>query len=139
MRKQGLSYAPVFGYLSLRTNNFHELGLPGPAFVVPGKHTIEAKLNGHDIGVVASTVYRGTPEHPGVVAGLSEKEGATTTGTLLKLPLMRAEELLARVFHREYFAEDDLDGEKPQAMYRPVVREVTTATGEHVDALVFIT
>lgn len=136
---QGLNYVPVFGYLSLRHDNFRELGLASQAEVVPGKHTVEASLEGHALGVVASTIYRGTPEHPGLVAGLEPRADAKIPGTVLKLPLEHGEELLGKLFHREYFAEDDLVGAKPQAMYRPAVREVTLQTGETVKALVFIT
>lgn len=139
VQKAGLSYVPVFGYLSLRKDNHRELGLPSQQDVVPGQHTVEATLHDHDIGVVASTIYRGTPEHPGVVAGLSGEQGASTPGTVLKVPLAKAEELLTTIFHREYFAEDDLVGDKPQAMYKPVLRDVKTADGETVKALVFIT
>ena len=139
VEQQGLDYVPVFGYLSLRKDNHRELGLPSQSDVVPGQHTVEATLPGHDIGVVASTIYRGTPEHPGVVAGLSAEPGASTPGTVLKVPLQRAEELLTTIFHREYFAEDDLKGDKPQAMYKPVLRDVQTADGQTVKALVFIT
>jgi cation transport regulator ChaC len=139
VQEQGLSYVPVFGYLSLRTDNFRELGLKSQSEVKPGEHTVEAELPGWNVGVVASTIYRGTPEHPGVVAGLSPRDEASTAGTLLKVPLERAEELLHGIFHREYFAEDDLDGAKPQAMYRPVLRDVKTADGQTVKALVFIT
>src|SRR6185436_12853239 len=86
-----------------------------------------------------STIYRGTPDHPGVVAGLSPRDGASTPGTLLKVPLDQAEQLLHGIFHREYFAEDDLAGAKPQAMYRPVLKDVQTQDGQTVKALVFIT
>jgi hypothetical protein len=139
VEKQKLSFVPVFGYLSLRKDNHRELGLPSQADVVAGVHTQEAQLPDHDIGVVASTIYRGTPTHPGVVAGLSAEQGASTPGTILKVPLHRAEELLGIIFHREYFAEDDLVGDKPQAMYKPVLREVKTDDGQTLNALVFIT
>ena len=139
VQNSGLSYVPVFGYLSLRKDNFRELGKSSQAEVVNGRDTVEASLADHDIDVVASTIYRGTPEHPGVVAGLGSAVGRSTPGTLLKIPLDRAEELLSHIFHREYFAEDDLSGQKPQAMYRPVLREVKTASGETVKALVFVT
>lgn len=138
-QQQGLGYVPVFGYLSLRKDNYRELGLKSQSEVQEGKHVVDAKLDGHDIGVVASTIYRGTPEYPGVVAGLSARPDALTEGTVLKVPLDRAEELLGLIFHREYFAEDDLEGETPQAMYKPVLREVTTKDGEKLKALVFIT
>src|SRR5262249_3745695 len=134
-----LNYVPVFGYLSLRTDGHRELGKASQADVVPGQDTIEATLCGYSVGVVASTVYRGTPQRPGVVAGLSEAPGRDTAGTLLKVPLPKAEQLLTALFHREYFAEDDLHGDRPQAMYKPVLLEVKTETGETVRALVFIT
>ena len=71
VEENGLDYVPVFGYSSLRTDNHRELGLPSQADVVPGRDVVDATLPGFDVGAVASTVYRGTPEHPGAVAGLN--------------------------------------------------------------------
>ncbi|HEY4222012.1 MAG TPA: hypothetical protein VGO62_11725, partial [Myxococcota bacterium] len=75
VREAKLDFIPVFGYLSLRTNNFAELGKKTQEDVVVGKDVVDATLRGFDIDVVASSVFRGTPEHPGAVAGLGRKEG----------------------------------------------------------------
>lgn len=146
VRAGKLEFVPVFGYLSLRTHNFAELGKTSQDEVVHGRDVVDATLPGFDIDVVASSVFRGTPEHPGAVAGLGKKDGATTPGAVLKLPLARAEELLSVVMAREMFAEGDLkDGVDASgrtvsnAMYKPVVETVTLADGKKVPALVFVT
>jgi hypothetical protein len=145
VEKAGLRYIPVFGYLSLRTDNFRELGKKSQRDVVPGRDVVDATLLGFGIDVVASTVFRGTPEHPGIVAGLSRREGSTTPGVLLKVSLSRAEELLAVLLAREFFAEGDLVDPKDaqgrlqsNAMYIPTL-EAVEAEGRKVRALVFRT
>lgn len=157
VREHRLDHVPVFGYLSLRTHNFAELGKRSQDEVVMGRDVVPAALPGHDIDVVASSVVRGTPEHPGAVAGLAPRAGSETPGVVLKLPLARAEELLSVVLARELFAEGDLadarsaDGKaSSNAMYLPVVKQVRTSEGTSgstsgstnarmVPALVFMT
>lgn len=154
VRAAKLDGVPVFGYLSLRTHNFAELGKQSQDEVVAGRDVFAARLPGFDVDVVASSMYRGTPAHPGAVAGLGKKEGAVTPGVVLKVPLARAEELLAVLLARELFAEGDLkdgvgrDGAPvSNAMYAPAVLTVTiddeTAergwAGRSVPALVFVT
>lgn len=145
VREHKLDWVPVFGYLSLRTHNFAELGKKSQDEVVAGRDVVNATLAGFDIDVVASSMFRGTPEHPGAVAGLGPKEGASTPGVVLKVPLARAEELLAVLFARELFAEGDLkDGAgtgRPvsNAMYAPRVETVSLEGGPSVPALVFVT
>jgi hypothetical protein len=64
---------------------------------------------------------------------------------VLKVPLSRAEELLAVVLAREFFAEGDLkdsageNGPVSNAMYKPMVAPVATDGGDEVPALVFVT
>lgn len=144
-----LNYIPVFGYLSLRHDNYRELGIKDQSEVVSGTHVEKATLDNHAIDVVASTVFRGTPEHPGVVAGLSKKTGQNVPGVMLKIPLDRAEELLAVLYAREFFAESDLrdrsdkDGNAvSNAMYAPAIETITVGDGKNtreVPALVFRT
>ncbi len=145
VREAKLDYVPVFGYLSLRTNNFAELGKKSQDDVVAGRDVVDAKLPGYDVDVLVSTMFRGTPEHPGAVAGLGEKKGASTPGSVLKVPLDRAEELLAVLLAREMFAEGDLVDNKDaqgnavsNAMYAPKVVAVDI-DGASVPALVFTT
>jgi cation transport regulator ChaC len=146
VQKHKLDHVPVFGYLSLRTDNHRELGKKAQGDVVPGTDTLDATLSGYDLQVVASTVYRGTPERPGAVAGLGACEGQSTPGVVLKLPLERAEELLAVVVAREFFAEGDLKdttGPKGElvsnSMYKPALLSVQTKDGQTQPALVFVT
>ena len=144
VREAKLDHVPVFGYLSLRTHNFAELGKRSQADVVPGRDVVDAHLPGFDVDVLVSTMFRGTPEHPGAVAGLSEKPGRSTPGSVLKVPLDRAEELLAVVLAREMFAEGDLvdrkdaSGAVSNAMYAPKVLRVVV-DGNEVPALGFAT
>jgi len=136
-----LPFVPVFGYLSLRTRNGDVFDKP-QAEVRPGKDVVSATLPGWDIGVVLSTLYRGRPEHPGTVAGLEEKPGAQTPGSLLKLPLDDADRLLARLFLREMVGEGDLrdrDATTSNGMYIPRVLEVQLDDGTRIPALVFVT
>jgi hypothetical protein len=142
---RGLSFVPVFGYLSLRTNNFAELGKASQADVVVGADVVDATLKDHDVDVVASTVFRGTPEHAGAVAGLSRRPGRDTPGAMLKVPVERAEELLAVLLARELFAEgdladgvDDAGGARSNAMYAPAVRDIVV-DGQTVPAFLFVT
>ena len=145
VQKKGLDHVPVFGYLSLRTDNHRELGKASQNDVVDGQDVVPATLKGWDLEVVASTVYRGTPEHPGAVAGLGENAAGETPGVILKVPLSRAEELLAVVLAREFFAEGDLkdspgkDGPVSNAMYKPLVAPVTSGGDSDIPALVFVT
>jgi cation transport regulator ChaC len=146
VREHKLDWVPVFGYLSLRTHNFAELGKRSQDEVVHGRDVVNATLPGFDVEVVASSMLRGTPEHPGAVAGLGKKEGGAAPGVILKLPLARAEELLARLLARELFAEADLadgrddDGRaRSNQMYTTAVEVVQLETGESVPALVFMT
>ncbi|MBM4282996.1 MAG: hypothetical protein FJ137_20325 [Deltaproteobacteria bacterium] len=138
---QGLSYVPVFGYLSLRNRNADVFGKPQEQ-VVPGKDVVDATLPGWDVGVVLSTLYRGSPTHPGAVAGLSAQEDASTPGAVLKLPLADAGRMLARLIVREMIGESDLedrDARTSNGMYIPRVLDVTLADGASVPALVFVT
>lgn len=146
VRESKLDYVPVFGYLSLRTQNFAELGKKSQSDVVPGRDVVNATLPDHDVDVLVSTMFRGTPEHPGAVAGLASKKGAATPGVVLKVPLDRAEELLAVVLAREMFAEGDLvdlhgrDGAAvSNALYAPKVNDVVLEDGKTVPGLVFAT
>lgn len=145
VRTAKLDHVPVFGYLSLRTHNCAELGKRSQADVVAGRDVIAAHLPGFDVDLLVSTMFRGTPEHPGAVAGLSQKPGASTPGSVLKLPLDRAEELLAVVLAREMFAEGDLVDGRDQhcavsnALYAPKVLRVVLEDGREVPALVFAT
>ncbi|BCL95236.1 hypothetical protein MAFF211479_49380 (plasmid) [Ralstonia solanacearum] len=108
VKTKGLDYVPVFGYLSLRYKNFHELGKHSQDEVCQGKDWLPATLPGHSLDFVMSTQYRGHHQHPGVVAGLSNSEGNAMEGVILKLPVANAEELLARVIRRELLDENDL-------------------------------
>lgn len=149
VEKHDLPYVPVFGYLSLRHDNYRELGMNAQSEVVAGTHVEKAILDGHAIDVVASTVFRGTPEHPGVVAGLSQKSGQQVPGVMLKIPRDQAEELLPVLLAREFFAEGDLrDRSGPNgapisnSMYAPAIETVTVGEGKHTReerALVFRT
>ena len=108
VKTKGLDYVPVFGYLSLRYKNFHELGKRSQDEVCQGKDWLPATLPGHGLDFVMSTQYRGHHQHPGVVAGLNNSEGNAMQGVILKLPVANAEELLARVIRRELLDENDL-------------------------------
>lgn len=134
-----LDYLPVFGYLSLRSDNYRELGKASQADVVPGRDVVCANLPDHGLDFILSTVYRGTPEHPGVVAGLSEKAGVETPGVLLKIP--KHPERVAAILEREFFAESDLVdiGGVSNSMYRPYLKEVNLQDGTASQAIVFLT
>ncbi|API77539.1 gamma-glutamylcyclotransferase [Ralstonia pseudosolanacearum] len=168
VQSKGLNYVPVFGYLSLRYKNFHELGKRSQDEVREGKDWVPASLDNHALDFVMSTQYRGHHQHPGVVAGLSQSEGSAMDGVILKLPVGNAEELLARVIRRELLDENDLihpvpatppagtaglassadagparppSPKKPHSnlMYSSAVRPVTLPDGAKVKALVFVT
>ncbi len=108
VKDKGLNYVPVFGYLSLRYRNFHELGKSSQDEVREGRDWLPATLGEHALDFVMSTQYRGHHQHPGVVAGLSSSKGHSMEGVILKLPVNNAEELLARVIRRELLDENDL-------------------------------
>ncbi|CAM3794045.1 gamma-glutamylcyclotransferase [Paracidovorax anthurii] len=142
----GIDFVPVFGFWSLRTDNHHELGKASQAEVVEGRDTLPARAMDYRMDYVASTEYRGRPQHPGAVASIAPAEGSQVPGTLLKLPLDRAEELLTALLAREVGAEADLrsppDAQgtpRSSLMYRPVVRPVQMADGSALHALLFET
>lgn len=140
VRKAGLSYVPVFGYLSLMTDNAHVLGKSSQESVVSGRDVVSARLTGYAIVPVASTVTRGTCTHPGVVAGLSPKVGRTVYGVMLKIPLSQASRLLPRLLQRELTVENDLrtsDDKASSLMYRAQVLPVELEDGRRVQCLVF--
>ncbi|AXV79397.1 MULTISPECIES: gamma-glutamylcyclotransferase [Ralstonia solanacearum species complex] len=168
VKDKKLDYVPVFGYLSLRYRNFHELGKNSQDEVREGQDWLPATLREHALDFVMSTQYRGHHQHPGVVAGLSSSGGGTMEGVILKLPVDNAEELLARVIRRELLDENDLvhptpchgqsgtgqsssagdttasppSPRKPRSnlMYSSAVRPVTLPDGATtVKALVFVT
>ncbi|MHA6908394.1 gamma-glutamylcyclotransferase [Ralstonia pseudosolanacearum] len=168
VQRNGLNYVPVFGYLSLRYKNFHELGKHSQDEVREGEDWVPASLDNHALDFVMSTQYRGHHQHPGVVAGLKQSEGRAMDGVILKLPVGNAEELLARVIRRELLDENDLihpvpasppartaglagsadagpatppSPKKPRSnlMYSSAVRPVTLPDGAKVKALVFVT
>lgn len=142
VRDAGLSYVPVFGYLSLMTDNAYELGKSRQENVLPGRDIVPARLEGYEIAPVATTVTRGTPTHPGVVAGLSPKQGRNVLGVMLKIPLSRAALLLPRLLKRELSVENDLrmsDSRTSAWMYRAQVLPVELENGQHIPCLVFTT
>ena len=142
VESKSLSYLPVFGYLSLRTNNYRELGVESQKEVDKhrSRYIVDGVLKNHSVDVVLSTVVLGTPQHPGAAAaGLGEKCGKDTPGVVLKVPITnkdgaidktRVEELLAVILGREFFAESDVsdtpskDGPVSNSMYRPLVRKI---------------
>ncbi|MEZ0188816.1 type III effector protein [Ralstonia solanacearum] len=131
VKDKGLDYVPVFGYLSLRYKNSHELGKNNQDEVREGKDWLPATLPGHDLDYVMSTQYRGHCQHPGVVAGLSRSEGKSMEGIILKLPVANAEELLARVIRRELLDENDLIHPSARRGQPPAVgQSIPTATGQ---------
>lgn len=140
VQARGLTSIPVFGYLSLRTRNADVFGKPQTE-VRPGVDVVDASLPGWNVGVVLSTLYRGSPEHPGAVAGLTEDERARTPGSVLHLPLAQADDMLARLIAREMIGESDLDDRAGHSngMYIPRVLDVTLADGNTIPALVFVT
>ncbi len=136
VEERGLPYVPVFGYLSLISDNYRELGLNAQSEVVDGKHVKDATLHDYSVGEVASTVFRGTPTHVGTVATLLERRDEQVSGVMLMLPLDRAEELLAVVCARELIAESDLKNRVDSngspisnAMYEPDIKEVVIGDG----------
>ncbi|MDA8523558.1 gamma-glutamylcyclotransferase [Acidovorax sp. NCPPB 4044] len=142
----GIDFVPVFGFWSLRTNNHQELGKASQAEVIEGRDTQPARALDYRMDYVASTEYRGRPQHPGAVASIAPSEGGQVPGTLLKLPFDRAEELLTVLLAREVGAEADLrsppDAEgapRSSLMYRPVVRPVQMDDGSTLHALLFET
>ncbi|MFD2426736.1 gamma-glutamylcyclotransferase [Ralstonia solanacearum] len=131
VKDKGLDYVPVFGYLSLRYKNSHELGKNNQDEVREGKDWLPATLPGHDLDYVMSTQYRGHCQHPGVVAGLSRSEGKSMEGIILKLPVANAEELLARVIRRELLDENDLIHPRARRSQPHAIGQSTpTATGQ---------
>lgn len=134
-----LDHLPVFGYLSLRSDNFRELGKKNQEEVRVGTDLVEATLPHHGLDFILSTVFRGTPEHPGVVAGLSPRDGVETPGVLLKIP--KRVKCLAAVLEREFFAECDLEDSNghSNSMYLPFLKPVRLKNGSRVKALVFLT
>ncbi|WP_412769407.1 type III effector protein [Ralstonia pseudosolanacearum] len=168
VQRNELNYVPVFGYLSLRYKNFHELGKRSQDEVREGQDWVPATLEEHALDFVMSTQYRGHHQHPGVVAGLNRSEGRAMDGVILKLPVGNAEELLARVIRRELLDENDLIHPMPvtppaetagragsaeanparppsprkarsNLMYSSAVEPVTLPGGATVKALVFVT
>ncbi len=142
----GIDFVPVFGHWSLRTDNYRELGRASQADVQEGRDTLPARISGYGLDFVASTEYRGRPQHPGAVASIAPLAGGQVAGTVLKLPFDRAEELLSVLLVREICAEADLrsppdaDGRpRSSLMYRPAVRPVTLGDGSTLHALLFET
>lgn len=142
----GIDFVPVFGHWSLRTDNYRELGRASQADVQEGRDTLPARIADYGMDFVASTEYRGRPQHPGAVASIAPLPGGQVPGTVLKLPFDRAEELLTVLLVREVGAEADLrsppdaDGRpRSSLMYRPAVRPVTLADGSTLHALLFET
>jgi cation transport regulator ChaC len=138
-QRDGLDYVPVFGYLSLIDRNHRELGKSSQKKVKAGREVVSATLSGYSVAPVASTVLRGTSEHPGLVAGLSQRLGGLTRGVVLKIPFSEAPSLMPLVLAREVAAENDLrpDGTASPLMYRPTILPVRLGTGRTVQALVF--
>ncbi|SDP03008.1 Cation transport regulator ChaC [Paracidovorax cattleyae] len=143
---EGLDFIPVFGHWSLRTDNYRELGKASQDEVQEGRDTVPARIGDYGMDFVASTEYRGRPQHPGAVASIAPSPGSQVPGTLLKLPFDRAEELLTVLLMREIGAEADLrappDAQgRPRSslMYQPAVRPVTLQDGSTVHALLFET
>lgn len=143
---EGLDFIPVFGHWSLRTDNYRELGKASQDEVQEGRDTVPARIGDYGMDFVASTEYRGRPQHPGAVASIAPSPGGQVPGTLLKLPFDRAEELLTVLLTREIGAEADLrappDAQgRPRSslMYQPAVRPVTLQDGSTVHALLFET
>lgn len=134
-----LSYLPIFGYLSLRSDNYRELGKSSQDDVVQGRDVVNATLPNHGLDFVISTVYRGTPEQPGVVAGLSARADMDTPGVVLKVP--KSAKCLATILEREFFAESDLEDSAAgsNSMYRPYLKNVVLEDGSEVQALTFLT
>ncbi|WP_233504273.1 gamma-glutamylcyclotransferase [Xylophilus ampelinus] len=141
-----LNFVPVFGHWSLRTDNHRVLGKASQADVVEGRDTLPASIKDYGMDFVSSTVFRGTPRHPGAVASITARIDDQVAGIVLKLPLARAEELLMGLLERELLSEADLravadvEGQpRSNLMYRPAVRPVVLDDGSTVHALVFET
>lgn len=141
-----LDFVPVFGHWSLRTDNHRELGKASQADVVEGRDTLPASIKDYGMDFVSSTVFRGTPQHPGAVASITARTDDEVPGTVLKLPLAQAEALLTGVLERELLCEADLralpDAEgqpRSNLMYRPAVRPVVLGDGSTLHALLFET
>jgi len=107
----------VFGYGSLMWN---------PGF--SPTETRPALARGrHRRFCVASTVYRGTPERPGLLLGLDR--GGSCRGLALRVPRESRSEVLLALWRRE------MNGR----VYRPAMIPVTlTDDGSRVEALAFI-
>ncbi len=147
VERNTLSHIPVFGFLSLRNSNFRELGKASQAEVRQGVDVVDATLKDHALDIIGSTVLRGTPERPGVTAGLRREKGAVTPGVVVLIPAEGdPERRLAVLLEREIEAESDhldargtLGRRRTSASYEMPLLTVTTADGSKTRAWVFRT
>lgn len=105
----------VFGYGSLMWNPGFEFHVRRHA-VLPGFHRRFC---------IRSTIYRGTPEQPGLVLGIDA--GGECNGMAFQVEASRREVVLAYLFEREL----------PSQVYTPTWVNVVI-DGEHIEALTFV-
>lgn len=83
----------------------------------------------HRAFCIRSTVYRGTPEQPGLVLGLDR--GGSCTGMVQHLDPARRRESLEHLYARESPVDSD-------RVYLPKVLRVRLASGQDVPAIAFV-
>ncbi|QHQ33744.1 gamma-glutamylcyclotransferase [Algicella marina] len=108
----------VFGYGSLIWN---------PGF--EPDESVLATLSGyHRSFCMASIVYRGTPEDPGLVLALDRQDSGTCEGLAYHVPAATAEEVLAYLRERELVS----------SAYKESVETLELADGREVQALCYV-
>lgn len=86
-----------------------------------------ARVHGyHRAFCIRSTLYRGTPERPGVVLGLDR--GGSCVGVAYRLRHATRRESIARLYDREM----------RNRIYQPTLVSVTLCSGRQVRALTFV-
>lgn len=88
-----------------------------------------ARLDGyHRSFCMASIVYRGTPEAPGLVLALDRLDGASCTGVAYRIGPANGVQVLDYLRERELVS----------SAYREVVEPLELETGERVEALAYV-
>ncbi len=98
-----------------------------PGFVSE-RHTLATLHGYHRSFCMASIVYRGTPEAPGLVLALDEAEGHHCTGVGYRVSGHSGAEILDYLRERELVS----------AAYREVIAPIRLETGEDVPALTYV-
>jgi cation transport protein ChaC len=86
-----------------------------------------ARVHGyHRAFCISSTMYRGTPESPGVVLGLDR--GGSCQGVVYRLPPGQETQIVERLYRREM----------PNHVYTPRLLPIRLADGRSIEAITFV-